>query len=454
MLLLGALGAAGLGMLAGRGLEVPGSAAQAQAASSAATGEQAQSAGSELRLYGSFAEVRTPVTTGETQLSYAWPETAWEGMVPGSLDLEGLPYTRAVHAVAAPWLEGYEGQTVTLHEEGRASRVTLVRARDGLIRDRRGDYRQVPLAQLAVPDMPPLNSQGLESGGQTTTTFDLPAPGSGTLAYLTHALRWAPRYTLTLGPEGTPPQLSALADLHNGSDLAYQVQSTELLAGDVGLELGPSTPVMGHTAQATSAAAETGRAAYDIAALGSLNGIYRYALDQPFELPAGSTVTLPFMEPKLSNFESYAGLNTGFSGQSSKGVLGRFYRFKAAQALPGGTLTVREQGRLAGQTRVSETAAGQPVEFSLGRDPDLSYDRTVKKGDVVPEGKAKRVTYTVTYRLRNARPQPVRAEVTEQVYGDTRVSGDAELQGGRVRLVAEVPAGGEVTRTFTVKVLQ
>lgn len=449
MLLLGALGAAGLGTLAGRGLEVPGSAAQAQATSAAATGDQVQPAASELRLYSHFAEVRTPVTASGGQLSYTWPESAWEGLVPGSLDLEGLPYTRAVHAQDAPWLARYEGEQVTLHEEGRASRVTLIRARDGLIRDRRGDYRQVPLESLAVPDVPPPNGKSV-----TTSTFDLAAPGGGTLAYLTRSLGWAPRYTLNLGSgsTGTPPQLSALADLHNGSDLAYQVQSTELLAGDVGLELGPGAPVMGHTAQTTSA--EAGMAANDIAALGSLNGIYRYALEQPFELPAHSTVTLPFMEPQLKDFESYAGLNTGFSGQSGEGVMSRFYRFRAAQALPGGTLTVREQGRLAGQTRVPETAAGQLVEFSLGRDPDLSYTRSAEKGEVVPEGKAKRVTYTVTYRLRNARPQPVRAEVTEQVYGDAKVSGHAELKGGRVRLLAEVPAGGEVTRTFTVKVLQ
>ncbi|ADY26479.1 hypothetical protein Deipr_1330 [Deinococcus proteolyticus MRP] len=449
MLLLGALGAAGLGTLAGRGLELPGSAAQAQAEDKSAVGEQTQPAASELRLYGGFAEVRTPVTASGTSLSYTWPASAWEGLVPGSLDLEGLPYTRAVYAVNAPWLERYEGQMVTLYEEGRASRVTLVRARDGLIRDRRGDHRRVTVESLAVPGEPPLSGEDV-----TTSTFELSAPGRGTLAYLTRSLSWAPRYTLNLGAEGSPPQLSALADLHNRSDLAYRVQTTELLAGDVGLELGPGSPVMGQTAQTTSATAETGQAAYDIAALGSLNGVYRYALEQPFELPAGSTVTLPFMQPQLNNFGAYAGLNTGFSGQGSKGVLGRFYRFKAQQPLPGGTLTVREQGRLVGQTRVPETAAGQPVSFSLGRDPDLSYARSVKKGAAVPEGKAKRVTYTVTYRLQNARPQPVRAELTEQVYGDARVNGDAALDEGKVRLVTEVPAGGEVTRTFTVRLLQ
>ncbi|WP_261664172.1 hypothetical protein [Deinococcus sp. Marseille-Q6407] len=230
------------------------------------------------------------------------------------------------------------------------------------------------------------------------------------------------------------------------------MQTTELLAGDVGLTPEPGSPLA--RAQTTAATAETGRAAYDIAALESLNRIYRYALPGPFELPAGSTVTLPFMTPALSDFAAYAGLNAGFSAQSTQGVLNRSYRFRADQPLPGGTLTVREQGRLAGQTRLSETAAGQPVNFSLGRDPDLSYIRSVEKGAVVPEGKAKRVTYRVTYRLKNARSEPVRAEINEQVYGDARVSGDAQLQGGKVHLTAGVPAGGGLTRSFTVSLRQ
>ncbi|WP_261664173.1 hypothetical protein [Deinococcus sp. Marseille-Q6407] len=209
--LLGALTVAGLGTLAGRGLELPGSVAQAQTspespggkqtAGEQGTDEQTRPAASELRLYGTFAEVRTPVTAAGKSLSYSWPENAWQGLVPGSLDLEGLPYTRAVHALDAPWLQRYEGQEVTLYEEGRASRVTLIRARDGLIRDRRGQFRQVPPQELAVPDQPPLGGKGV-----TTSTFDLPSPGSGTLTYLTRSLGWSPRYTLNLGggAEGGP----------------------------------------------------------------------------------------------------------------------------------------------------------------------------------------------------------------------------------------------------------
>ncbi|MFC6617819.1 hypothetical protein [Deinococcus radiophilus] len=419
---------------------MPGMTAQAQG-----TVARAQApAASTLRLYGQFAEVRTPVTAQGETLRYAWPETAWEGLVPGSLDLEDLPYTRAVHALNDPWLGRYEGERVTLYEEGRASNVTLIRARDGLIQDRRGQFRQVPLSQLGVPDQPPLRGEGV-----TTSTFDLSAPGSGTLAYLTRSLGWEPRYTLALD-EGEP-QLSALADLHNRSDLSYEVGDTELLAGRVELIPGAAYPQAG---TATMTAETSAARAYDIVGLEGLNGIYRYGLSGPFELPAQSTVTLPFMQPELKDFEDYAGLNTSFSGQSSEGVLSRFYRFTLDQPLPGGTLTVREQGRLAGQTRLNEIAAGQPTEFSLGRDPDVTYIRTAKKGEVVPEGKQKRVSYSVSYTLKNARSEPVRAEITEEMYQAGRVSGDAEAEGQRLRLTAEIPAGGEVTRTFTVSVLQ
>ncbi|ADY26478.1 conserved hypothetical protein, precursor [Deinococcus proteolyticus MRP] len=404
----------------------------------------------DLRLYQDFAEVRQPVTAQGGTLAVVWPQSAWSGLIRDSLDLEGLPYTRAVHATQANWLESMEGREVVLHEDGQAPQtVTLVRSRDVLIRDAQGLYRRVDPTRLAFPELPPESGYG----ALPVSTFDLTsqASGTGTLSYLTRSLGWTPRYTLRV--QGGKPTLEALADVTNGTELNYRVGQTELLAGDVNLnrdyEMYRAVP----TAANFAADAQSAPGAGKIAQQGSLNGIYRYALTEAFALPANSTVTLPFMTPAVKDFEAYAGLKRGFSEQSDRGVLNRFYRFKADRALPGGGLTVREDGRVTGQTRVQETAAGQAVDFALGRDPDVSYVRSVK----ALSRTARSAVFQVTYALENSKKQPVKVEITESLYNDRAEvkaegagSGDVRREGSDVNLALTLPAGGKVTRTFTV----
>ena len=402
-----------------------------------------------LRIYQDFAEVRQSVTAQGGTLSVVWPQSAWSGLIRDSLDLEGLPYTRAVHATQANWLESMEGREVVLHEDGKAPQtVTLVRSRDVLIRDAQGMYRRVDSTRLAFPELPPESGYG----ALPVSTFNLApqASGTGTLSYLTRSLSWTPRYTLRV--QGGKPTLEALADITNGTELDYRVGETELLAGDVNLnqERMYRGQAMYDTV-VTSAPAMAGSVS-KIVQQESLNGIYRYGLTETFELPAGSTVTLPFMTPAVKEFESYASLNRSFSEQGDKGVLNRYYRFKADRPLPGGGLTVREEGRVTGQTRVQETAAGQAVDFALGRDPDVSYTRSVK----TVSRTARSAVFEVTYTLENSKKEPVRVELTENIYNDrAEVKGQGiTREGNEVQVALTIPAGGKATRTFTVTLPQ
>ncbi|GHG03255.1 hypothetical protein GCM10017783_14560 [Deinococcus piscis] len=408
----------------------------------------------DLRLYGDFAEVRQAVTPQDGTLTVVWPQSAWSGLIRDSLDLEGLAYTRAVHATQASWLENLEGREVVLHEQGKAPQtVTLVRARDVLIQDAQGMYRRVDPAQLAFPALPPESGYGALP--VSTFTLAAPAAGQGTLSYLTRSLSWTPRYTLRVN--GGKPTLEALADVNNGTELSYSVGKTELLAGDVNLNPGNGYTTIGEPVMAfdVSKVTEAQFASRNIAQQESLNGIYRYALTEAFTLPASSTVTLPFMTPAVSEFEAYAGLKRGFSEQNDRGVLNRYYRFKADRALPGGGLTVREDGRVTGQTRVQETAPGQPVDFALGRDPDVTYVRSVKALSRTSRSAA----FQVTYALENSKKQPVKVEITESLYNDrAEVKAEGALgagvrrEGSDVNLALTLPAGGKTERTFTVTI--
>lgn len=405
----------------------------------------------DLRIYPSFTEVRDTVQSTGTTLNVTLPQDTWGSILSGSLSLEGLPFTQAVQSQQTNWLAGLEGKTVYLVRDGQAPEpVTLVRARDLLVRDAAGRFFTVRFEQLQFSEAPPLNAQSPTQ----TLVFSLPAAGSGTLSYLTRAVSWSPRYTLQAGDGGAA--LSALADIRNTTEQPYAVKATELYAGDVEVQGTPLAQEAMFDGAVSRAVAAPMAAAPKIESQGDLRGLYRYALTTPFTLPANSVVTLPFLTPKLSTFERYVGLNTYFNTGTQDGTLNRFYRFKADQRLPGGQLTVREDGRIVGQTNIGETRQGGQVEFSLGNDPDVEYTRTVQTVTQVKnaQGAVTRTTYKVTYAFESSKARAVRAEVTERVGGRRIIIDNAapvENQ-GTATLKVDVPAKGKVSKSFTVVV--
>ncbi len=408
----------------------------------------------DLRIYPSFAEVRQPVTSTGNTLNVSLPQQAWENVLAGSLDLEGLAFNSAVQKLEANWLSALEGKTVFLVQtDGNSEKtepVTLIRARDLLVKDAAGRYFNVRYEQLRFDTPPPTNPLSPSQ----TLSYTLPKAGSGTLVYLTRSVGWSPRYTLKASNAGA--QLSALADIRNTTELPYDVKDTELYSGDVNVQANPQAQANYEAADMVMRAAPAPMAAPapKISDGSELRGLYRYALSTPFTLPANSVVTLPFLTPKLSSFERYVGLNTFFDIATQTGTLDRSYRFKADARLPAGPITVREEGRLVGQTRLAETREGGTVDFSLGDDPDVEYTRTVQtvnqtkntKGEVV------KTTYKVTYAFESSKERSVRAEITERVGGRIIIIDSAAptRNGGVASLKVDVPAKGKISRSFAV----
>ncbi|WP_339096749.1 DUF4139 domain-containing protein [Deinococcus sp. VB343] len=413
-------------------------------------GAMDKAAATDIRIYPSFTEVREPVSSAGKTLTVALPQEAWNGVIGGSLDLEGLAFDSAVQKLEANWLSGLEGKTVYLEREGgKTEPVTLVRAKDLLVKDASGKYFTARYEDLQFDVLPPANPLSPSQ----TLTYSLRNAGSGTLSYLTRSVSWTPRYTLKASDAGA--QLAALADIRNATDLPYEVKNTELYAGDVNVQgdMMPPAPML-MRAEATSA--QAGYAAPKIQSGGEMRGLYKYTLSTAFTLPASSVVTLPFLTPKLTKFERYAGLNTYFGTDKREGTLSRFYRFTADDRLPAGPVTVREDGRIVGMAFISETRKGGEVEFTLGEDPDVAYTRTVQTVGQVKDAKGNvtKTTYKVTYAFESSKSRTVRAEVTERV-GGRRVTIDsaAPVQNqGTATLKVDVPAGGKVSKSFTVVV--
>ncbi len=401
----------------------------------------------DLRIYPSFSEVRETVKATGTTLSVNLPQEAWNSVIPGSLDLDGVAFSSAVQKQEANWLTSLEGKPVFLRTGDKIETVTLIRARDLLIKDAQGRYRNVAYSDLSFTDLPPLNPQSPTQ----TLTYTVPNGATGTLSYLTRAVTWSPRFTLKASNAGA--QLSALADIRNGTELPYNVQNTELYAGDVEVQDGqpmPAAPMMMQRAEAASA----DFAAPKINTVGELRGLTRYDLSAPFTLPASSMVTLPFLTPKLTSFERFVGLTFFFNTQPNTGTMNRFYRFKADERLPSGSLTVREDGRIVGQTTIPETGKGANVEFSLGNDPDVRYTRSVETQNQQKDSKGNvtRTTYRVTYAFESSKDRAIRAEVTERAGGRRIIidSAPAVQNQGVANLRVDVPANGKASKSFVL----
>ncbi len=375
----------------------------------------------DLRIYSGFGEVRQAATVQNGQISLTLPVSLYSTIIPDSLDLDGAQVASRSLVQQANWLSSLEGKMVTLRENNKTERVTLVRARDLLIKDAKGQYRTVQAANLSYDALPPLNPF-LPSWQATFNVTG--AAAKPTLTYLTRALSWTPRYTLKL--TGSTLALAALADIRNSSDQSFDVKATELFAGEVQLEGGQVSPLARNQAFDVQATAGSVTAsAPKVNSLGELRGLYRYALSQPFTLPASGSVSLPFLNPKVT-FERFGVAGVGFSLSGGKGNLNRGYRLKSDTELPAGPVTVREDGRLVGQVSVQTTSANTPVDLNLGTDPDLSYTRATA---VTVQGKGTK-TSTVT------------GQVTRTPEGSLLIKTDVPARSGKTN--------GKASVTFTV----
>ena len=98
-----------------------------------------------------------------------------------------------------------------------------------------------------------------------------------------------------------------------------------------------------------------------IEAQGELAGHYRYSIDQLFLLVQQRTFSLPFVQAKME-LEKCTGLESNFQGQSRKGKVQRKYRIRSDKFLPRRVITIRDDGKVVGQTSLTNLSQGEKQE--------------------------------------------------------------------------------------------
>ena len=94
--------------------------------------------------------------------------------------------------------------------------------------------------------------------------------------------------------------------------------------------------------------------------------------------------------------------------------LQRVYNVKTDSDLPGGVVTIREDGRVVGQARMGDNPKAEPATLNLGADFDLRLTRTV----ATIERLQKSAKYKVSFSLVNTKTRAVTVRLSENLGQD------------------------------------
>jgi hypothetical protein len=336
----------------------------------------------DLTLYYNFSEVRDPVQLSGNRFTWTPAADLAGFIVPGSLALE---YDGVANLTVLPasqnLLAAFEGKEVLVKRDGQTIKAKVLRADLGLF-EANGSYFQGDVSSVTFPSLDgvrfaPQYVWGITGNG-----------GSSTLSYLTRGLSWGPRYSLVI--EKDKADLNGWAEIRNLSGLEYRAPAVSLVAGQVNLETNYSPQENFQGAQLSRASSDS------VQSTGEASGLQTFKYAQPVILPPRASTSVPFGNTKVSldrTLEYVSGFN-----QSARIVtpLSRAYTLKADGDLPGGIVTVREDGRVVGQSRIGDTPKAEGAQLALGPDFDLRLTRSVQALERTKNSQKFRVTYSLT----------------------------------------------------------
>jgi hypothetical protein len=360
-------------------------------------------AAQELTVSYNFAEVRTPVTLSGSLFDWTPTPDLAQFLVPGSLDLE---HDNVQSLTLLPGvtnlLKFFEGKEVMLQLDDKTTVKAIVIRADLSLFEIAGQFRQIDPSRVIFPSL---------EGVRFEPTYQWKLSGAGgksNLSYLTRALTWSPRYTLNVTND--TGRLTAWADIRNAGATAYSVPEITLLAGQVNLEDVQQRPDY-LSNQVQNAPLQRADGVSNVEAVGESAGLQIFKYPKALVLGGGTSTSVPFMNlaTKLERILDYSG---AFS-ETNRQVLSmqRLYRVQAGTDLPAGVFTVREDNRVVGQARVSDTPKAERANLYLGADFDLRLLRTVQ----TLERTAKLSKFKVSFSLTNTKTRAVNVRVRENL---------------------------------------
>jgi hypothetical protein len=375
------------------------------------------SSATDLTIYPNFAEVRQDVSFKNSRFEWMPPADLNEFLIPGSLDLEH-PGAGAMRLLppSESFLKSFEGKTVKVYSstDDKFVDAKVIRA-DLLLFEIDSEFIRIESPTIKYPSLDGVRFSPTYSWDMTS------ASGKAELVYATRGLFWRnTRYTLNM-PKSGAALLTAFADMTNTSSLDYAAPKVTFLAGEVNLE--QDSQARGRTVDAEAAfiAAPVTKPASTaptrVSSLGEIGGLQSYSYPKAVSFPAKTTTGLPFIKaaPMVNDVLEYT---AEFSAEArSVTALQRLFTFVTTESLPGGTVTVREAGKLIGQNNIPNIPADGSVRLNLGKDFDTKLIRSI----TVLEQTKKIVRFRATYSIKNVKTRAINVRLTEYVQSNAKL---------------------------------
>lgn len=280
------------------------------------------------------------------------------------------------------------------------------------------------------------------------------------LSYLSNGLSWATEYQLELTGENRI-DLYARAALHNRSDASFNDVTLNLLAGQ------PRVPRRGQPMLEMRTMALSAAAMADAVPVDEVQGYQLFQLPGRFSLAAGTSQRVPLLTAlALPAKVSYQLRQSAFLG-SGRGIEQQHavqqLRFEldpnsVESPLPSGEVQLYKrdgQNRLqfVGSEQLGQYSPGQQVELDYGEVFDLRAER--RQVEYKRDGNTYLQGYEV--RLINGAKEPRALEYSvdmSEQWALVDASKLATVDGMQIRWLVEVPAQGELTLAYTLRLVR
>ena len=286
----------------------------------------------------------------------------------------------------------------------------------------------------------------------STPTFDL--------SYLSRNLSWQAEYQIELQGESSV-DLRARAALHNRSDADFDSAALNLLAGN------PRVPQQVQPMMEMRAMALAAPVAADAVSVSEVQGYQLFTLPNRYTLNSNSTQRVPLLSaqalPAKVNYQirhpAYHGMRRGVEQQYAQQQL----RFELDESridkpLPAGQVELFKRDsqnnlQFVGSQRLGQYSPGQQIELNYGEVFDLRSER--RQTEYQRNGN----TYLQGYEVRlingadEARALEYLVDVNEQ-WSLVDSSQLATVDGMQARWLVEVPAKGELTLRYTLRLMR
>lgn len=286
------------------------------------------------------------------------------------------------------------------------------------------------------------------------------------IAYLTGGVGWGASYAMVVGTEDRSARIDGYATVTNNSGTGYEDASVQLLAGTVNVEGGGRRHVMMDQLRVS---AEMAVAAPQLSGE-PFSGFHLYEVDAPLTLEQGDSHRIRLMgadEVRVEREYVLPGQVNFYQRMEEPQRQEAVIRYRVERPegtgfadlpLPSGTVRLfqpDDEGRLQllGTDGIPNTPAEEELLLTVGRAFDIGGTRTQTEFERV-EGSVHESAWEVE--LVNRTDERVVVQVVDEIQGDWEIlesSHEAQrLSAHRVRFDVPVPADGEATLTYRVRV--